>query len=155
MCCSETKPSERRRGNLLFVHVPDPERITSLGKYYNEAEMDVIFEMIRKILKEGRVALADIEVICMYSQQVRHILARRPNSLSCLNVSTVDGFQGAEREVVFLSMVRSNHTGACGFSTDPRRVNVALSRAKSLLVCVGNAPTFYRGTTLTVTCLLF
>ena len=74
-------PLKEAKGNLLFVHVPDPERITSQGKYYNGAEIDVIFDMIHKILKEGRVALADIGVICMYSQQVKHILARKPNSL--------------------------------------------------------------------------
>ena len=138
-------PLKDVEGNLLFVHVCGSERTSSQGKYYNDAEIDVIFDILHQILKEQEVSSADIGVICMYRQQVKRLLERKPSSLPFLNVSTVDGFQGAEREVMFLSMVRSNPSGACGFSTDPRRVNVALSRAKSLLVCVGNAPTFYWG----------
>ena len=58
-----------------------------------------------------------------------------------LEVSTVDGFQGREKEVIIISMVRSNPKGEIGFLSNERRMNVAVTRAKRLCVLIGDSGT--------------
>lgn len=55
-----------------------------------------------------------------------------------VEINTVDAFQGRETDIIFYSIVRSNPRGNIGFLKDARRLNVALSRAKELLVIVGD-----------------
>ena len=64
-------------------------------------------------------------------------------------MGTVDGFQGRERDVIVISLVRDNADGQIGFLRDLRRMNVAMTRARMKLIIVGNAATlshhrFYR-----------
>jgi predicted DNA helicase len=66
------------------------------------------------------------------------LLAELKKSVS---IGTVDGFQGQEREVIYISMVRSNERGEIGFLHDIRRMNVALTRAKMKLVVIGDSAT--------------
>ena len=66
-----------------------------------------------------------------------------------ITVGTVDGFQGQERDVIVISLVRDNVVGSIGFLRDLRRMNVAMTRARMKLIIVGNARTlshhrFYR-----------
>ena len=68
---------------------------------------------------------------------------------SLITVNTVDGFQGQERDVIFISLVRANEDGQIGFLNDLRRMNVAITRARMKLVILGDATTlaqhpFYR-----------
>ena len=58
-----------------------------------------------------------------------------------ITVNTVDGFQGQERDMVYISLVRSNESGEIGFLSDERRMNVALTRAKRKLVVIGDSGT--------------
>ena len=58
-----------------------------------------------------------------------------------LAIKTVDGFQGQERDIIYISLVRSNDTKDIGFLNDIRRMNVALTRARKKLVVIGDSAT--------------
>ena len=61
-----------------------------------------------------------------------------------ISVNTVDGFQGQERDIIVLSMVRSNDEGQIGFLRDLRRMNVAITRARMKLIIIGDSSTMTR-----------
>ncbi len=61
-----------------------------------------------------------------------------------LSIGTVDSFQGQERDIIYISLVRSNEQGEIGFLSDIRRMNVAMTRARRKLVIVGDSATLSR-----------
>jgi len=84
----------------------------------------------------------DIAVITPYYAQVRQLRALLSASHhQGLEIDTVDGFQGREKEAVIVDLVRSNEDGQIGFLKDIRRMNVALTRAKRFLLVVGDSAT--------------
>jgi len=90
-------------------------------------------------LCEAGMRPADIAVIAPYAAQVRWL---RANAVfDQLEIDTVDGFQGREKEAVVISLVRSNTTGEIGFLSDARRMNVALTRARRKLIIIGDSAT--------------
>jgi predicted DNA helicase len=108
----------------------------------NPREADIVTRLARTLLNAG-VDPSQIAVIAPYDDQVK----RLDDALDVdgLEVDTVDGFQGREKEVVFVSLVRSNDRGAIGFLNEPRRFNVALTRARRKAVVVGDASTVAAG----------
>jgi ATP-dependent RNA/DNA helicase IGHMBP2 len=78
-------------------------------------------------------------VIAPYSAQVK--LLRDLLPVPGLEIDSVDGFQGREKEAVVYSMVRSNPEGEVGFLADVRRTNVALTRARRKLIVIGDSAT--------------
>lgn len=100
--------------------------------------------VLRRLLDAG-LAAEDVAVITPYSAQVKLLQQQlRQGALAELEVRSVDGFQGREKEVVIFSAVRANARGGVGFLADARRLNVALTRAKRGLVVVGNSNTLRR-----------
>ena len=93
---------------------------------------------------------ADIGVITPYSGQVGKITQEitDPDLADRVQVSTVDAFQGSERDAIVVSFVRSNSAGNTGFLTfpeeGPRRLNVALTRARKRLTLIGDWETLRR-----------
>lgn len=92
----------------------------------------------------------DIGIISPYRSQV-HLLRRLLKSYpqlkpfrKSISINTVDGFQGQERDVMLISLVRSNDEGNIGFLRDLRRMNVAMTRARMKLIIIGNVPTLTR-----------
>lgn len=89
----------------------------------------------------------DVGLISPYRAQVKHLrylIKRTPFFKPFrhnITVNTVDGFQGQERDVIVVSMVRSNDEGNIGFLRDLRRMNVAMTRARMKLLIIGNVPT--------------
>jgi ATP-dependent RNA/DNA helicase IGHMBP2 len=110
----------------------------------NAGEAELAASEVRRLLGLG-VAPADIGVITPYdaqAQRLRGLLAAEVES--GLEVDTVDGFQGREKDAVVLSLVRSNDQGDLGFLADIRRMNVALTRARRKLVVIGDGATIAR-----------
>ena len=97
--------------------------------------------MVKKIesLIGQNVPANCIAVITPYAAQAR--LIRRLCEVDGVEVDTVDGFQGREKDVVIISCVRCNREGAIGFLGDTRRMNVALTRAKRKLIVIGDSAT--------------
>jgi superfamily I DNA and/or RNA helicase len=102
---------------------------------------------VEQLIAAG-VKAPEIAVIAPYSAQVR-LLRQRLLQFAGLEVDSVDGFQGREKEGVVISLVRSNADGEIGFLADVRRMNVALTRARRKLIVMGDSATlsshsFYR-----------
>jgi len=111
---------------------------------HNAGEAELAAAEVARVLALG-VPPGEIAVISPYDAQVqrlRQLLAAEVER--GLEVDTVDGFQGREKEAVIVSLVRSNEAGEVGFLADVRRMNVALTRARSKLVVVGDGATVSR-----------
>jgi superfamily I DNA and/or RNA helicase len=104
----------------------------------NRKEANLIVRLVHDLMDAG-IAPQQIGVIAPYAAQVR--LLRGRLDLSELEVDTVDGFQGREKEAILLTMVRSNDRGEIGFLADTRRTNVAMTRARRKLIVVGDSAT--------------
>ena len=92
----------------------------------------------------------DVGIISPYRAQVQYLkrLIKKRSFFKpyrhLISVNTVDGFQGQERDVILISLVRANDTGQIGFLRDLRRMNVAITRARMKLFILGDAPTMTR-----------
>lgn len=104
----------------------------------NPAEAQLVGRKVLALLDLG-VAPRDIAVIAPYAAQVR--LLKEQLKIDGLEIDTVDGFQGREKEAVVISLVRSNTSGEIGFLADTRRMNVALTRARRKLLVIGDSAT--------------
>ncbi len=108
------------------------------GSLYEPVEIGVVRTAVR-LLREAGVPADDIGVITPYSAQRQRIL--EAPELAGVEVATVNAFQGREKLAMVVSFVRSNADGELGFVADRRRLVVALTRAKRLLVCTGDTAT--------------
>lgn len=117
----------------------------------NEGEADVAIAHAKRLIQCG-VPSSDIGIITPYAAQVvllRNIRSK-DDKLKDMEISTVDGFQGREKEAIIISMVRSNAKKEVGFLSDRRRMNVAVTRARRqcCLVCdteTVSSDTFLKG----------
>ncbi|WP_237758164.1 AAA domain-containing protein, partial [Anaeromyxobacter sp. PSR-1] len=110
----------------------------------NAGEAELAASEVRRLLAAG-LAPGDVAVISPYDAQVQRLRQLLADELEAgLEVDTVDGFQGREKEAVVVSLVRSNEAGEVGFLADVRRMNVALTRARAKLVVVGDGSTVSR-----------
>jgi ATP-dependent RNA/DNA helicase IGHMBP2 len=112
----------------------------------NTQEAALVLRKVRALLEAG-LRPAQMAVITPYAAQARWL--REQIRLAELEIDTVDGFQGREKECVIVSLVRSNQEGEIGFLADIRRMNVALTRARRKLIIIGDSATitnhrFYR-----------
>ncbi|MFC4210713.1 AAA domain-containing protein [Pedobacter lithocola] len=97
-----------------------------------------------------QIKFPSIAVISPYKQQVhllKELVQSNPHLIDHANyisVNTIDSFQGQERDVVYISLTRSNTEGVIGFLQDVRRMNVAMTRAKKKLIVIGDGSTLSR-----------
>lgn len=109
------------------------------GSKANPGEAAIVEKHVGNLLAAG-VAPAQIGVITPYNAQVQ-LLRERLARHAGLEISSVDGFQGREKEAIVLSLVRSNSDGQVGFLADARRLNVAVTRARRHVCVVGDSAT--------------
>ena len=133
---------------LVFVDTAGcdmAERQDEAGSSYNEAEAALVMKLVGRLVARG-LAPGLIGVIAPYAAQVAALKAQRREgeAWAALEISTVDGFQGREKEAIVISTVRSNTGQGVGFLADKRRMNVAVTRAKRQCVLVGDSETLRR-----------
>ncbi|KAI3719833.1 hypothetical protein L6452_20738 [Arctium lappa] len=97
----------------------------------NEGEAEIAIAHAKRLIQSG-VRASDIGIVTPYSAQVvlLRTLRTKEDKLKEVEISTVDGFQGREKEAIIISMVRSNSKKEVGFLSDRRRMNVAVTRAR-------------------------
>ncbi|MEN0066000.1 MAG: AAA domain-containing protein [Myxococcota bacterium] len=120
-----------------FAEARDP----ATQSLYNEGEVALLAMAVGELRDRG-VEPERIGVIAPYSAQVGR-LAAHP-ALAGIEVATINAFQGREKDAIAVSWVRSNDLGELGFVADPRRLTVALTRARCWLWQVGDAATLSR-----------
>ena len=146
---------EKRQQSYKVLSLPSRTGGDGGGSYFNEAEahftllaLQAYFELIGKerILQER----IDVGIISPYRAQVQLLrqLLRKNEYLKpfrrFITVNTVDGFQGQERDIIVISLVRSNDEGQIGFLRDLRRMNVAITRARMKVIILGDRHTLTR-----------
>jgi len=129
---------------VALVHVDSIEQAAGASKK-NLKEADCVAWLVQQISQAlpGRLTGDEIGIITPYAAQ-SHELRRQlsPDAKHVVQVSTVDAFQGCEKDVIIVSLVRANHHGEVGFVADWRRLNVALTRARRLCIIVAHLPTW-------------
>ena len=122
---------------------------------FNSDEAIKVVDVVQKLLESFEITPDQIGVITPYNGHVR-LLADHFDSLGGtgkdepfqgLEIRSVDGYQGREKEVIIFSTVRATQEGELGFLKDKRRLNVALTRAKRGLIIIGNPSTLRRDET--------
>jgi len=138
----EIIPSELTSSPLLFIDSAGAnweEQIEPDGESkLNPDEGRLLLKMLEELIDSG-LHPRDIAVIAPYAAQVRWL--RDHYRGAKVEIDTVDGFQGREKEAVLISLVRSNSEGEIGFLGDQRRMNVAMTRAKRKLIMIGDSST--------------
>ena len=149
---------------IAFVEISGLEtREPDGNSLYNKEEAKIAIGIVKKLLKSGGLAgPGDIGVISPYAAQVRRLqeeygVIGKPKRnyldlteedlMNELEIRSVDGFQGREKEVIVLCTVRNNSSSGIGFVADPRRLNVGITRAKRGLIVLGNRKTLSKNET--------
>ena len=133
------------RKPMFFYSITGMEEISSSGtSYLNRTEASYVEKIVTHFLRMG-VTPSQIGVITPYDGQKKYVqeYMRRSGALAsalyeAIEVASVDAFQGREKDFIIVSCVRSSETQGIGFLSDPRRLNVALTRARLGLILLGN-----------------
>ena len=143
----ETREDDDEHYRETFVG----ESFGRINKDEAELTLQTLEAYYRKIGKQRILdEQIDVGIISPYRAQVQYLkrLIRKCEFFkpyrSLITVNTVDGFQGQERDVVLISLVRANNEGQIGFLSDLRRMNVAITRARMKLIIIGDPSTLCR-----------
>ncbi|KAK4681737.1 hypothetical protein QC764_110050 [Podospora pseudoanserina] len=110
----------------------------------NEGEAMLVREHVRCLVEDGGVRAEDVAVVSPYNAQLA-LLAPLKEQYPGIELGSVDGFQGREKEAVIVTLVRSNSDGEVGFLAEKRRLNVAMTRPKRSLTVIGDSETVKKG----------
>lgn len=145
--------------NLLETREEDDQSLLPQLSILNYGEADIVVKLVDYFVsilsKSSKVTIPQTAIGCIspYAAQVSLLVGRMEAHVAKgLEISTVDGFQGREKEIIVISFVRSNDEGDVGFLNDIRRLNVSITRAKRLIVIIGNSITLEKDPTLKAYC---
>ena len=143
--------SSWNESSTLFKEQFVGESFGRINKAEAELTLLVLEKYFRKIGKERILdERLDVGIISPYRAQVQYLRRQLKKKeffkpyRSLISVNTVDGFQGQERDIILISLVRANDEGQIGFLRDLRRMNVAITRARMKLIILGDASTMTR-----------
>ena len=128
--------------SLFFFNLCFGKEEKSGKSFVNNSEIALVSKTAIEFLKID--STITIGIITPYKSQAISIESKLMKSIkdenksSRIKVSTVDAFQGQERNIIIFSSVRANKKGQVGFVNDERRLNVSLTRAQNLLIAFGN-----------------
>jgi len=131
-------------GCEYFERVDEEGGNNDEGSRRNENEAMVVKHWVEKLVEAG-LQPSQIALIAPYQAQVTALTSLLRPSMPELEIGTVDGMQGREKEAVILSLVRSNDKREVGFLKEKRRLNVAMTRPKRHLCVIGDSSTVSHG----------
>ncbi len=153
----------QRGQHLMWFDLPNEkeffeQRETGNNSIFNLEELKIVKGLIldieQAVIKAKDEGLMDkhvkkeVGIISFYGEQIRRLKALVDDEIETshlkFRIGTVDRFQGMESDIIIASFVRNNRQGTIGFLKDYRRLNVALSRAKELLLITGNSATLMK-----------
>ena len=130
-----------------FGEIQNPETLS----HSNPKEGEILFRHLEQLCIDYSLhtELSNIEIgiISPYKEQREWLMDNQNNyefdktKVESISIKTIDGFQGEERDVIYISLVRSNENQEIGFLGDERRMNVAITRARKKLVVIGDSAT--------------
>ena len=145
---SSSTSASNQNSDLNFKEQFVGESFGRINKAEAELTLLTLAEYFTKISKQRVLSESiDVGIISPYRAQVQYLkkLIKKYEFFKpyrrLISVNTVDGFQGQERDVILISLVRSNDEGQIGFLKDLRRMNVAMTRARMKLIILGNKDT--------------
>lgn len=139
-------PYRTKNAGVFFYSIKTECKRTSFNpSWINPGETEQLSQFYKRLVNECGVSAMDVGIISPYQEQVRVIRSRLEleGYPELPKIGSVEEFQGQERMIILISTVRSKKRGedkqfGLGFVNHPKRINVALSRARSLLVVFGN-----------------
>ena len=139
-----------RQQPLVWIDHEGPEDCRFPGQFQNQTEAEIVLWLLKDLIKVMMIEPKDIGIITGYNSQREKLVEYIQEDTTFqglkldvdnLLISTVDSFQGREREVIIYASTRSNAGGEIGFLKDERRFNVAVTRAKRCLIIIGSKQT--------------
>jgi len=140
-------PWPQRQMPVAFVNLEKGEEKREGSSYINPAEAEKTLWSLLEVCKNDTLGPDDVGIVTPYKGQVNFIkklIRERPGLArfrTGLEVESVDGFQGQEKEVIIFCAVRNNREGKVGFLSDWRRLNVMLTRARRGVIVIGSRST--------------
>eukprot|EP00932_Pfiesteria_piscicida_P014456 SRR837773.26220.p1 GENE.SRR837773.26220~~SRR837773.26220.p1 ORF type:complete len:543 (-),score=123.61 SRR837773.26220:137-1765(-) len=137
-------PWPQRQMPVAFVNLDKAEEKREGSSYINPAEAEKTLWALSEVCKNDQLKPEDVGLVTPYKGQVnliKRIIRERPGLQKFrtgLEVESVDGFQGQEKEVIIFCAVRNNREGKVGFLSDWRRLNVMLTRARRGCIVIGS-----------------
>jgi len=143
----ESFPWPQRQMPVAFINLDRAEERREGSSYVNQVEAEKTLWALNEVCKNDSLQPEDVGLVTPYKGQVnliKKLIRERPSMAKFrtgLEIESVDGFQGQEKEVIIFCSVRNNREGKVGFLSDWRRLNVMLTRAKRGCIVIGSKHT--------------